>query len=331
MLLLLKEVPAVNFVGCLLTMREGKFLEINKKPTNFFLEKDRQVPVGVFKKATRNYEKGLRLQSGETNKWLAEHVIELNPEREKIVTEVLQAANDVIRKYSGKAVLIDRSQIDFFPVGTLKMTDKNFQDHGGIAQLHLQRVSIEIEDNDSNSEIADKVFHELMHLGSLYRMRYGEENPHPGMGNYYPERAGMTILAPDGSTKFFGGIDEALTQTLSIRYLQSQRNNPLYKDDFEIGERKFGDKLKNGIFTYREDEAGKKAPVMSHAYKDEIEATSAYIQDLYDTNKNRFKDVEDVWEVFFQAKFTGRLLQLARLIERTGGKGEFRRLGEVSN
>lgn len=312
-------------------MREGKFLKINKKPTNFFLEKDRQVPGGVFKKATRNYEKGLRLQSGEANEWLAEHAIELGPDREKIITEVLQAANDAIRKYSGKEVLINRSQVDFFPVGTLKKTDENFQDHGGRSQLHLQRVSIEIDDSDSNSEIADKVFHELMHLGSFYRMRYGEENPHPGMGNYYPERTGMKILYSDGSTKFFGGIDEALTQTLSIRYLQSQRNNPLYKNDFEIGEREFGDKLKNGILTYRENEAGKKVPVMSHAYKDEIEATSAYIQDVYAANKDRFKDVGDVWEAFFQAKFTGRLLQLARLIERTGGKGEFRRLGEVSN
>lgn len=312
-------------------MREGKFLTINKKPTNFFLEKSKDVPDSVFKKASSNYQKTLSEQQGEANGFLNERALELSPEREKIVSEVIKAASETIREYAGKKVHIDRSRFIFLPVGTLKEVDPGFQEHGGRTMLHLQEIVIEIDEDDSNSEIADKVFHELMHLGSLYRMRYGEENPHPGMGNYYTERTGLKILDSDGSTKFFDGLDEALTQKLSIKYLQGQKENPLYQSDFKLGEEVFGDRLKEGVVTFRRNEAGERVPVMSHAYQDEIEATMEYIQGIYDLNQDRFTNVDQVWDVFFQAKFTGRLLQLAKLIEKTHGKGAFRHLGEVSN
>lgn len=312
-------------------MREGKFLTINKKSTNFFLEKSKDVPNSVFKKASSNYQKTLSERQGEANGFLNERALELTPEREKIVSEVIEAASETIREYAGKKVHIDRSRIIFLPVGTLKEVDPNFQEHGGSTRFHLQEIVIEIDEDDSNSEIADKVFHELMHLGSLYRMRYGNENPHPGMGNYYTERAGLKILDSDGSTKFFDGLDEALTQKLSINYLQGQKGNPLYQSDFKLGEEVFGDRLKEGVLTFCRNEAGERVPVMSHAYQDEIEATMEYVQGIYEANQDRFMSVDQVWDVFFQAKFTGRLLQLARLIEKTHGKGAFRRLGEVPN
>lgn len=312
-------------------MREGKFLEVSKKPSNFFLEKDRDVPIDIFGEAVQNYEGDIAIGSERADEWYAERAVELSPDREKVVQETLQAALAVIKKYAGKEVSIDRAQIIFLPVGTVKENDPNFQDRGGSASLELQRVQVEVGENDSNSEIADKVFHELMHLGSFYRMRYGTENERPEMGNYHTERTGLKILDPDGSAKFFSGLDEALTQVLSLRHLKSQRENPLYKEDFEQGKETFGNELEGGVLTHSQDDQGEIVPVMSHSYYPEIEAATGYIEGLYRENTDRFKSVEEVWEIFFQAKFTGRLLSLARLIEKTHGKGRFRTLGEVSN
>jgi hypothetical protein len=44
---------------------------------------------------------------------------------------------------------------------------------------------------------------------------------------------------------------------------------------------------------------------------------------------NRYKSADDVYKVFLNANFTGKLLTLGRLVEKTFGKGSFRLLGNM--
>ena len=60
-------------------------------------------------------------------------------------------------------------------------------------------------------------------------------------------------------------------------------------------------------------------------------ATEDLVMRLYRKNNNRFASEEELWNVFLEAKFTGKLLNLARLIEKTEGKDTFRLIGEQSN
>ena len=51
------------------------------------------------------------------------------------------------------------------------------------------------------------------------------------------------------------------------------------------------------------------------------------IDDLYLKNKGSFESKEDVFDLIAKAVLTGRLLSVARLMEKTHGKGSFRKLG----
>ncbi|MBX4190155.1 hypothetical protein KW791_02580, partial [Candidatus Parcubacteria bacterium] len=51
-------------------------------------------------------------------------------------------------------------------------------------------------------------------------------------------------------------------------------------------------------------------------------------EDLYEKNKTEFQSPEEVFTLFAKAALSGRLLPVARLIEKTYGKGKFRELGE---
>lgn len=52
------------------------------------------------------------------------------------------------------------------------------------------------------------------------------------------------------------------------------------------------------------------------------------IDELYEKNKFLFTTKDEVFDIFAKAVMTGRLLPLARLIEKTYGKGSFREIGE---
>lgn len=70
------------------------------------------------------------------------------------------------------------------------------------------------------------------------------------------------------------------------------------------------------------------ANVKTHEYARERERLNKLIDELFEKNEGTFKDREGVFDVFARAVMTGRLLPVARLIEKTFGKGSFRELGE---
>lgn len=55
---------------------------------------------------------------------------------------------------------------------------------------------------------------------------------------------------------------------------------------------------------------------------------NSLIDDLYNKNAGSFASREEVFNLFARAVMTGRLLSVARLLEKTYGKGSFRELGE---
>ena len=51
------------------------------------------------------------------------------------------------------------------------------------------------------------------------------------------------------------------------------------------------------------------------------------IGEIYVKNSESFSSEEDVFKMFAEAVMTGRLLKVARIIEKTFGKGSFRQFG----
>src|SRR3989338_4959424 len=69
-------------------------------------------------------------------------------------------------------------------------------------------------------------------------------------------------------------------------------------------------------------------PQSLYSYTNERAGFASLVELLYEKNKNEFDSYEDVFKLFSQAMFKGHLLPIARLIEKTFGKGSFRTIGQ---
>ena len=69
---------------------------------------------------------------------------------------------------------------------------------------------------------------------------------------------------------------------------------------------------------------------VSYPYHDERQQFNALVDELFERNKEDFESREQVFNLFAEATMTGKLLPIARLIEKTFGKGSFKMIGEKS-
>lgn len=254
-----------------------------------------------------------------------------------LVQEVLRAAKKVVGQFSGREVVLQRDQIVVVQPGTLgnMFSDESSEEETGKivgnAFDNLQKVAVEVGTGTSNLEIALILFHELLHLGSFSRIRFTNKSARPVLGNFKPERNGLSILDNDGDAKFFNYLDEALTEKLARRYIDSQRKNALYAKDLALSEELFPGAVPGTYVNYEKSRDGESKAVLAEMYPKELQAADDFVRHLYLKNQDRFLNEDEVWNIFFEAKFTGKLLKLARLVEKTEGKGFFRMLGEQSN
>jgi hypothetical protein len=61
-------------------------------------------------------------------------------------------------------------------------------------------------------------------------------------------------------------------------------------------------------------------------YKKQRDRLNVLVKEIYERNREHFTSTEEVFRVFAEAVLSGRLLELARLIDQTFGKGAFRKL-----
>lgn len=63
-------------------------------------------------------------------------------------------------------------------------------------------------------------------------------------------------------------------------------------------------------------------------YRKERDFLDKTVKEIYEKNKDEFESEEEIFNLFARATMSGRLLPLARVIEKTYGKGAFRKLGK---
>ena len=68
--------------------------------------------------------------------------------------------------------------------------------------------------------------------------------------------------------------------------------------------------------------------VASYGYYKERVKLNKLIDDIYENNKEKFASREDIFIIFAKAALTGRLLEVAHLIDSTFGKGSFSTIAE---
>jgi hypothetical protein len=157
-------------------------------------------------------------------------------------------------------------------------------------------------------------------------------------------RAGFSIVSRDADAAYFRDIDEAIMTELEMRFDQEYLSKiPELEEEYQAREEAItalGARTGEDIESLRktvaalseipQEDGGANVRIMEYSYKNERKQLNELIDNLYEKNQSEFSSREDVFKLFVEAAMSGRLLPIARLIEKTCGKGSFRELGEMT-
>ena len=185
---------------------------------------------------------------------------------------------------------------------------------------------------------ASDVYHEMVHFKFYNALKRSER--YDALGVY---REGLkTLKKTDNQEPYFGNINEAIVEELTIRFVKELRENPLFKDEFDQTEKyknEFADKktesgepLLNGeeyYINYSEEDSTLWTVCFTKIQERRI--LSKLVDKIYQKNTNDFNRKDEVFDVFVKAALTGKTIRLWRLIDGTFGKGTFRKIAETDS
>jgi len=181
----------------------------------------------------------------------------------------------------------------------------------------------------------------MIHFKAYNAVRVNEEE-----GKILQYRTGFTIDSPK-KRYFFGLINEAVTEELSRQFILRNLDHPLIKSEYDwmVDDLSSQQIQKNGsvpedLF----DGEGIYIP-KTFRFKDQQElvgyetfsnvtgrkALTSLINTIDSKNTGAFGDPSEVFDLFVNAIFTGHMYELGKLIDRSFGRGTFRKIGEIQD
>ncbi len=180
--------------------------------------------------------------------------------------------------------------------------------------------------------------HEMFHFKSYLSAQVLPDNR---MTEY---RVGFEVCTRDGEQIQFTPINEAVTENLTYEAMHLQMTYDAFFEEVarvrEVMEQHAGTKKDTGeeLFSEQtfhaevgEQQADGTTPIFTSEFTYQVarEGLDKLIHKLYEANKASFKDPEEVGRFFIEGAFTGNILKIGKLIDRTFGTGTFRKLGEL--
>lgn len=318
-------------------MREGKFIETKKESTNTFVERSKEYDAQKFEKEIFDYQKNRqRRDSLIKMSNTADLIKEPSREQKKIIKTVIEEAALIINRYSQREIRMSASNIFLISPEDARKKFEDYEDHeigrsdaGGAIYLYVSQET-------TASQLAHSLAHELVHLYGYNRFRAMNEE---GKEEFITDRGGLSIGDPkrgydekSGGHEHFKALNEAVTEKLAILISRGIIvKTKILEKDFQILDDMYGKEKSPEIYflTTIINEEGNAEFSWGRSYPELLEKFEEVCYELYQKNRDRFRSADDVFQVFAQAYCTGKLLTLARLIEKTYGKGAFRKLGEL--
>jgi len=133
--------------------------------------------------------------------------------------------------------------------------------------------------------------------------------------------------------RYFSDVNEAVTEELVKRFDKLYFSSiPALQEEWQRREEfKMQNDVPDDIVTVTTQQQidGKwETFIYPYGYEKECKKLWSLIREIYEQNKGDFSSQEEVFTLFAKAAFSGRILDVARLVEKTFGKGSFRKLGE---
>ena len=248
-------------------------------------------------------------------------------EEKEVVSQILNLMPDFIRRYGGVPVDIKQEQIYFLENSDSlkKQMTGGYESEGFYSQAKQMAVIFKSKGILDDSH---KLVHELLHFNSFQSLEGKEKN------KMKQRRFGFTIKNKENDF-LFENIDEAVIEKLAVRFdresfakipqiskLTEERNNMIASLVEQYPESKEFIENASSIALNGEDFE------VASSRHEEIEILDEIIKEIYMGNRENFESEDDIFNLFAKAVMSGELLPVARLIEKTYGKGSFRKLGQ---
>ena len=245
---------------------------------------------------------------------------EKTPDELKLLLAVDNLTSEIAKNYGAKEPasvlpdnvhIVDKEILKKLFLDEFKMEAK--KNLSGFFSMRSQAVFV-IEGQNIN-ELLYLVAHEMYHFKG-YGSFQVKKSPE-GEARYAQRRGGWGIVMPKRKQNAFQDMDEAVTDMLTAKTISGIVDQV---DNIGIS-KEIADEIKN---KYQEDPEA--AYYLGYVF--EKERLWDLLTEIYRKNKDRFENIDDVFDLFAKTIFTGKLINVARLIEKTFGKGSFRKIGE---
>lgn len=207
--------------------------------------------------------------------------------------------------------------------------------------------SVVLREQPSLSQFFHNALHETIHFKAYHAVQLIADDRE--LGDY---RVGLNVSTRDGAHVFFHNLDEAVVEELTKRGMDEIfKNDPLFqKENEKTKEEKLRASkidaaaplnteevfylnldmsLKQQILGMPRKQVEKGIGLL--AYQRERVVLNTLIDKLFEKNQGRFSNREEVFDIFVKGVLSGHILPIGRLVEKTFGKGAFRRIGELGN
>lgn len=244
---------------------------------------------------------------------------EKSPELIKAIQAIDRYLSVFLRDYDVKSLDLRPDQVHFIAPDELpdnirhnlwgEQLDKMIKECGGLYDSLDQRVFIFMKDGtDRKIDIAKTIAHESIHFNSFQslNLREGES----GLPNVSIRRLGLATMS--GSFRHFNILNEAVTEELALRFARK------YFPEMSYTEAEARKELEqNEFFNFD-----------NGSYITARERLNWMIDNIFHANQDQFSDREEVFKIFVNAALQGKLLPLARIYEKTYGRGSFEELAD---
>lgn len=255
---------------------------------------------------------------------------EKTKEELQIIDTVLQKMPDFIRRYGGVPVNVDVNRIHFINEGvdadTFRQAMGQDAETEGFYSKKYQLVVVFKSKGDLHN--AHSFVHELLHFNAFQSL--ATKNG----GGLKHRRNGFSIINAGGDS-LFEDIDEAVIERLTVAFDKEYFSQiPALAESFTEREEIKQRLIKKSPESQKFIEGASFISKVGNEFDvttgrdEEIEKLDQIIEKVYLENKDSFESEEGVFNLFARAVMNGSLLPIARLIEKTYGKGSFRELGE---
>jgi hypothetical protein len=260
-------------------------------------------------------------ESGET----IEGEREKTPEEHEIIRQVLERMPAFVGDYGAHPLAMEPDQIRFVDIGRLSEEEqqrlRRSGDRGTFAPLKQQIVIVA---EGEKLRDAEAVVHEVLHAHSFVSYTLAPDA-------LKHRRVGLRMFSRGEETVYLRGLDEAVIEELTRRFdaayfsaIGPLRDSVEHRERFRQGVKRDAEDIA-AVITRQRDDGMWETTVHEYAYSRERER----LWELCTRIRERvpgFSSDESVFRVLAKALFTGRILEVAHMVERAYGNGGYDRL-----